>query len=235
MCGADGNSLEKDLRQWGSPPRVRSRRPGRDLDRGHRGITSACAEQTCGRTPGRDHGRDHLRVCGADSTRDSPTTRGQGSPPRVRSRHALEELSESVPGITSACAEQTSSVWPSDANVWDHLRVCGADGMTGALGKNGTGSPPRVRSRQIPPPAVTVAAGITSACAEQTSAPREAAAHTGDHLRVCGADCSNAVTLANPYGSPPRVRSRQVPRMLVLPVVGITSACAEQTIWRTVA
>ena len=46
VCGADGSSGLWAFLQWGSPPRVRSRRIQDRLHKLFGGITSACAEQT---------------------------------------------------------------------------------------------------------------------------------------------------------------------------------------------
>ena len=74
--------------------------------------------------------------------------------------------------------------------------------------------------------------GITSACAEQTSASMCPATASWDHLRMCGADKGFLGKLSGEQGSPPRVRSRHLNRPLFSPIVGITSACAEQTTMR---
>ena len=112
-------------------------------------------------------------------------------------------------GITSACAEQTNAA------------------ANGQLADSG--SPPRVRSRQVPGLRLLVPDGITSACAEQTDSISYWQRVYGDHLRVCGAD--NPQPNVNPYeqGSPPRVRSRQIISTSSSLQTGITSACAEQT------
>ena len=71
--------------------------------------------------------------------------------------------------------------------------------------------------------------GITSACAEQTSARRTSTCLSGDHLRVCGADVYREAVGVDQRGSPPRVRSRLDVEVDGLPMDRITSACAEQT------
>ena len=71
--------------------------------------------------------------------------------------------------------------------------------------------------------------GITSACAEQTGGRCPGSFRSGDHLRVCGADLLVILLSMGDRGSPPRVRSRQLMRVRLLPCYGITSACAEQT------
>ena len=46
VCGADVQATTLSTSAAGSPPRVRSRRPGHHVEHVRRGITSACAEQT---------------------------------------------------------------------------------------------------------------------------------------------------------------------------------------------
>ena len=111
------------------------------------GITSACAEQTDLRQRGHQRHKDHLRVCGADDRAATPTVTASGSPPRVRSRHALKVKDLRKLGITSACAEQTESRVDRLDMKGDHLRVCGADKMAKIIPVSNEGSPPRVRSR----------------------------------------------------------------------------------------
>ena len=53
---------------------------------------------------------------------------------------------------------------------------------------------------------------------------------TRDHLRVCGADCLTVLWALLSRGSPPRVRSRLPEVHADLQPLGITSACAEQTV-----
>ena len=169
MCGADAHNIPSEARGEGSPPRVRSR-PSVDLLQIFvGGITSACAEQTADGLRSRIPHGDHLRVCGADLLAPIIEDDYPGSPPRVRSRPDTQKVRIDSLGITSACAEQTYSVGWSDWVEWDHLRVCGADLMAALCDPFKLGSPPRVRSRHETESHHTVARGITSACAEQTS------------------------------------------------------------------
>ena len=46
---------------------------------------------------------------------------------------------------------------------------------------------------------------------------------------MCGADLRDGSRLGTDRGSPPRVRSRRAVRPVHVPILGITSACAEQT------
>ena len=209
VCGADLlKKLARTVAQ-GSPPRVRSRLIGPLRCSPATGITSACAEQTALSASSSSATWDHLRVCGADEPFGGGWFIVWGSPPRVRSRLSRHPRNNVPPGITSACAEQTSTrrhcVW------WmrDHLRVCGADTERGGPSCLDGGSPPRVRSRLI---------RLLSTFALNW-----------DHLRVCGADSVCLDCIKRFGGSPPRVRSRHAACDARPAVGGITSACAEQT------
>ena len=209
VCGADGRVLDYVVYHAGSPPRVRSRRVAVDAGDAVDGITSACAEQTptC-REPSQTW-RDHLRVCGADSSCRSCCPFCWGSPPRVRSRPLSMARYTVGEGITSACAEQTGEADDGMGRQW--------------------GSPPRVRSRPITAIPVVRQRRITSACAEQTALMASEMFSLRDHLRVCGADEPDNSPSLCANGSPPRVRSRRGGLDCGRTVVGITSACAEQT------
>ena len=176
------------IRGQGSPPRVRSRLPVVDQLSDATGITSACAEQTRRVRSRSLVTRDHLRVCGADAKLLTPGVEYVGSPPRVRSRRSKSDYYTRWYGITSACAEQTSILPAHHSPFKDHLRVCGADQRQHVPDPAQRGSPPRVRSRRMARPRRRPAAGITSACAEQTAPTWYQARPPRDHLRVCGAD-----------------------------------------------
>ena len=198
-----------------------------------RRITSACAEQTGTLKGVGPKFGDHLRVCGADTWRRCRPTPRRGSPPRVRSRLAFDGPRRLLAGITSACAEQTENASVEIGDRTDHLRVCGADVLHNHLQVGQLGSPPRVRSRRLCRRGQGVAAGITSACAEQTRRSHDRMNSCWDHLRVCGADLVESCELDAVPGSPPRVRSRPFQPCLYVYHDRITSACAEQTGIRT--
>ena len=231
VCGADARVHQRQHGQVGSPPRVRSRRQGAGQCDPRRGITSACAEQTDQATGDRRPYGDHLRVCGADSDKFDVSVDALGSPPRVWSRRAALRDVPADTGITSACAEQTSAGFRRSGRCWDHLRVCGADTNAATANMPGRGLPPRVRSRRRSPRKVHVSMGITSACAEQTIGRSPPVTFTWDYLRVCGADSVEGRQNQAGMGLPPRVRSRRYPPCSGAQRRGITSACAEQTVY----
>ena len=173
--------------------------------------------------------RDHLRVCGADRACFRDIMLVLGSSPRVRSRRGWLPQRDVIPGIISACAEQTTMLGGSSCNWRDHLRVCGADITSIPSRIMGVGSSPRVRSRLVHADLNCVLIGIISACAEQTSKAGFEGSKSGDHLRVCGADPCGWPTRLIGGGSSPRVRSRQESSGNARLRLGIISACAEQT------
>ena len=172
---------------------------------------------------------DHLRVCGADVRADSGRLERNGSSPRVRSRRGKLFDRWYQHGIISACAEQTRCPCLLLPKMRDHLRVCGADHNPRLPMFCTSGSSPRVRSRQAAVGSHARLLGIISACAEQTSLDRPAAAATWDHLRVCGADHLFRAGRRQLPGSSPRVRSRRAALESIFISPRIISACAEQT------
>lgn len=77
------------------------------------------------------------------------TTLALGLSPRVRSGLSTLVNSSESRRIISACAEQTETVCWLHPWLPDHLRVCGADASGVASPSGPSGSPPRVRSRQL--------------------------------------------------------------------------------------
>ena len=210
VCGADDAMRVARERGEGSSPRVRSRPAYDALGVGFGGIISACAEQTAASTEDNGAGRDHLRVCGADQRSGLQFVAVTGSSPRVRSRRKFSQESMALPGIISACAEQTDTAGLSPYRRRDHLRVCGADGAAQYALEHHGGSSPRVRSRRHGGCDAARRIGIISACAEQTISPSGLCWNTWDHLRVCGADHYSPLMSTVMFGSSPRVRSRRL-------------------------
>ena len=229
MCGADVHRSAPIPYSRGSSPRVRSRLVACDCPVGVDGIISACAEQTntiAARAIGR---RDHLRVCGADARESRRLMCWAGSSPRVRSRRLAYHGAKIRIGIISACAEQTFQTAAVRRDRRDHLRVCGADCSAMSANHVPLGSSPRVRSRPATLHSEVAYHGIISACAEQTLLRVFISALSKDHLRVCGADRGVFLIVSFGLGSSPRVRSRHWALRYGEDVVGIISACAEQT------
>ena len=104
VCGEeDGDGVGLTL-DGGSPPRMRGRaqrmaRPGTD-----RGITPAYAGKSGGGADIEDDDRDHPRVCGEEHFPTAFARQFSGSPPRMRGREDLKQVSRTMRRITPAYA-----------------------------------------------------------------------------------------------------------------------------------
>ena len=187
------------------------------------GISTVYLLRTRGVDPYQTSNRNHV-VGPAPHARVDPE-----SSPRVRSGLQCIQRIPTPPGNISACAERTNTRPSRHGIIWDHLRVCGADGVGSSRGLTQLGSSPRVRSGLAACVAWCRRRGIISACAERTCRASERPSRNRDHLRVCGADLLNGSVLESDMGSSPRVRSGRDAREVVRRVIGIISACAERT------
>ena len=88
------------------------------------------------------------------------------------------------------------------------------------------GSPPRVRGKDGHIDAVQHLAGITPACAGKSEQDDLLQRLPGDHPRVCGEKAFASAWALIRAGSPPRVRGKEVFRLLLHQRFGITPACA---------
>ena len=171
VCG------EKDLvsRQLhfstGSPPRVRGKAfaPAPTID--IMGITPACAGKRPAAWAGAWRTGDHPRVCGEKKRFFRPGWSGTGSPPRVRGKETVLPPRVERHGITPACAGKRALPDIGPFRRRDHPRVCGEKRVALFQRGKGVGSPPRVRGKVPFLFAVTIALGITPACAGKSRWP----------------------------------------------------------------
>ena len=70
--------------------------------------------------------------------------------------------------------------------VEDHPRVCGENGLNSISLPRSSGSPPRVRGKQIWLVVKMLSNRITPACAGKTRLSRLYYSYPRDHPRVCG-------------------------------------------------
>ena len=127
VCGKDQYCRNTQLKDLGSPPRMRERHyfagVGSKIDR----ITPAYAGKTLGGGFSTPFSEDHPRVCGKDYEAVEGQHGAPGSPPRMRERHSVPSIGTAVSGITPAYAGKTPTALPYRWNNWDHPRVCGKD------------------------------------------------------------------------------------------------------------
>ncbi len=150
------------------------------------GITSACAESTRERAgSGRVRG-NHLRLRGEHIWQMPCCSTGSESPPLARRALPTPSPSFSCQGITSACAESTNRSMNAARFARNHLRLRGEHYSDHELAEQPRESPPLARRARVPDSEEPLPLGITSACAESTSARRRVRSHPWNHLRLRG-------------------------------------------------
>ena len=150
------------------PPRARRILPPTPFILPHLGTTSACAENT---GSGFFHSfflGNYLRVRGEYFTECPWAKRTRELPPRARRILRNTPPNPSVPGTTSACAENTISVVLVKALYRNYLRVRGEYSMILTSGNAGKELPPRARRIRSNSQTQCNERGTTSACAENT-------------------------------------------------------------------
>ena len=187
---------------------MRGKEPHRHGRRLQSRITPAYAGKSCPFLRRTSPRRDHPRVCGEKTLHDLAHLCAQGSPPRVRGKASLLAPLRRAARITPACAgKSVTYTWAVGVRE-DHPRVCG-EKEAGALSEvYETGSPPRVRGKDIKPAVREFNQGITPACAGKSTSASLRISWSRDHPRVCGEKfCQNKSTITS-RGSPPRVRGK---------------------------
>ena len=127
VCGKDCTSGDAQSLCLGSPPRMRERRPRRDVDIVSDRITPAYAGKTCRLSGSAVPHEDHPRVCGKDGCMHQCRRRRRGSPPRMRERRKRNVQNCMVRRITPAYAGKTRQTRRRSSMWQDHPRVCGKD------------------------------------------------------------------------------------------------------------
>ena len=132
-------------------------------------------------------------MCGENFSYRNILSVPNGSPPRVRGKHAGTYHRQSPQGITPACAGKTILSRPSKRPSEDHPRVCGENFLNFLPIKFFTGSPPRVRGKRRDKACADLRPRITPACAGKTFKIEGANGVQKDHPRVCGENKSSSV------------------------------------------
>ena len=206
VCGEKGFRTFYHSPPAGSPPRVRGKAKcetdGKTVD----GITPACAGKSKVLSCFQISDKDHPRVCGEKSGQKILQHGLGGSPPRVRGKDNEEIRRVSIERITPACAGKS-------------LR-------RGICCVRRRGSPPRVRGKVLASGGGMAEDRITPACAGKRIGKTLAFPLLGDHPRVCGEKENGRRKRAHNVGSPPRVRGKDLPEVMVRDAKTITPACA---------
>ena len=128
--------------------------------------------------------------------------------------------------ITPAYAGKRRSDWIIRSIYWDHPRLCGEKRGFHLNTLASTGSPPRVRGKEVHTGSGLDFPGITPACAGKSRSQPRLPCTGRDHPRVCGEKAHSPECVLSLMGSPPRMRGKEAPKFALVVVRGITPACA---------
>ena len=112
----------------------------------------------------------------------------------------------------------------------DHPRVCGEKISSPITLPISSGSPPRMRGKDISFEMCLFSFGITPAYAGKSQQLRQLCQESQDHPRVCGEKGRKVTSQLSELGSPPRMRGKGFNAGDKFHVVGITPAYAGKSI-----
>ena len=141
----------------------------------------------------------------------------------------ITEIFSTIPGTTSAYAENTWWEVSMPSMVWNYLRVRGEYSFRGKNVVSGLELPPRARRIRRGPREENRNAGTTSAYAENTAVSSVAAMTARNYLRVRGEYSPNPDPVWLSAELPPRTRRILAHELGVTILMGTTSAYAENT------
>ena len=156
-----------------------------------------------------------------------------GSPPHVRGKETRQAGLLRAPGITPACAGKSNLFVFRRIEPKDHPRVCGEKLSDLFFCSIHSGSPPRMRGKEVKTLLHFNRVGITPAYAGKSRQALPAVLQTGDHPRVCGEKSGVAIRTSAFRGSPPRMRGKGSNAFRLEPAEGITPAYAGKRLKRS--
>ena len=191
VCGEKAYSLVINGSEWGSPPRMRGKGTKRCSSRRGGRITPAYAGKSKRIAPSSVLFGDHPRVCGEKLRESRGLNRTRGSPPRMRGKARTVCRGFSWAGITPAYAGKRSITHSVVSFIKDHPRVCGEKGEAMATPVPVSGSPPRMRGKDVSSTVWVCRLGITPAYAGKRIVQTLVHTVDRDHPRVCGEKFDN--------------------------------------------
>ena len=105
------------------------------------------------------------RICGEKFTTVSALVNWWGSPPHMRGKELLTERYAIEDGITPAYAGKSRIGCSGSTGSKDHPRICGEKSKFGTWLKCASGSPPRMRGKELHVGILLCGIGITPAYA----------------------------------------------------------------------
>ena len=149
VCGEKSTAPGRRSGKTGSPPRMRGKVPGVPPPYCGSGITPAYAGKRAAPSGSSMASWDHPRVCGEKPWRSPAAPGTQGSPPRMRGKAASTASTSLKTGITPAYAGKSLGAARVAGTGQDHPRVCGEKAVAIIWWYSCTGSPPRMRGKEI--------------------------------------------------------------------------------------
>ncbi len=170
--------------------------------------------------------RDHPRVRGEQRVWAAGCRSRRGSPPRARGTGDRGLRLVRGPGITPACAGNSTSSFVPRSMKRDHPRVRGEQPLPEDDINASHGSPPRARGTGSCPRWRRPRLRITPACAGNRRAEQAPRPGRRDHPRVRGEQSKPPPSAKDRAGSPPRARGTAGAADAAVRAHGITPACA---------
>ena len=214
----------------GSSPRVRGKLLRQIRTINDTRIIPASAGQTWRTRTPPPRRSDHPRECGANSAVDCATAAALGSSPRVRGKRAL--VRAAVFCVRGSSPRVRGKLASSFAMIFTYRIIPASAGQTGhghGTDQSQSGSSPRVRGKLRDSRCRVLAARIIPASAGQTKPRSDAANHSADHPRECGANTAVSSSCAPHEGSSPRVRGKHFRVGVLRRIARIIPASAGQT------
>ena len=190
----------------GSPPRMRGKAVVGELAPPCRGITPAHAGKSVCASMEKPLIAYHPRTCGEKQSGVPGIGRKEGSPPRMRGK---------VPCIDFV-----------ESKGEDHPRACGEKIQGRLQGSLYRGSPPRMRGKEHAKNACCSWTRITPAHAGKSLSAVTPSLTAKDHPRACGEKMHFLNQMTSLWGSPPRMRGKDVACPASTAGAGITPAHA---------
>ena len=209
-CGGSPTSRRRATRGYGTSPRVRGKHHCHELDQDVLGYIPARAGEAAADDARPQRRGVHPRACGGSGLALVGAAVWAGTSPRVRGKHAGEDLADHAHGYIPARAGEARPARPARAGRRVHPRACGGSGNTRSPGRPEMGTSPRVRGKPQAQPVGRPEVGYIPARAGEAGVARREPPPAGVHPRACGGSAGRAVLRAGGPGTSPRVRGKPV-------------------------
>ena len=149
VCGEKAARRAAVLKGLGSPPRMRGKGKKVVATNDYLRITPAYAGKRSSRYGKGVRRGDHPRVCGEKADCAPFAEFEMGSPPRMRGKVGQSGAAKRRGGITPAYAGKREPLLSDLMTGWDHPRVCGEKSRSMFASRKASGSPPRMRGKEL--------------------------------------------------------------------------------------